>query len=421
MIEIQEIAETLSRLLSPSRDPGRLPGPPLVLSLEDVIEEAPVDDAGVVRARVEYHYSKLLIPRSLRRGQAGLRKVVHIGVDSSSRIIAAPHAVIVVGSVAVAAGSLVNSFAWPSLHGGELGGGEGPPFIALVPYLGQGRGRASRFVLVYSGDGAGQALHGLKRVSRELRVVMENWVLENLEAILESLGGHALARGRPVVMLDGPLFMASALDEEGREQAEGRSWRELMESRTRAIESLESRGIPVVGVVKRVEGSTILSKAREFAEKAERCIGSPGPLADMALLHMILRSGCSPANGSMLFTPKISVEYGVDWLPGKIVEYAIIAPSAWHTSSPRAKILRLEATRRTLELLAGMGTDPETILAGDTLSRGSLEPASILASDRLARAVSSAVKRSLVASLLREDVPLTYDESRRVERLWRAG
>ena len=392
----------------------------MILSLDDVIEEGPIEDTSIVRARVEYHYSKLLIPRSFRRESIESRRVLHVGVDSSSRIIAVPHALIVVGSAAASMGSTANSVAWPRLQGKGLD--DGPPFIALIPLIDHGGAPASRFILVYDSQAARRgAGYGASRVSRELRVAMENWVLENLPNVIESMGRRFPQEGSPVVMLDGPLFMATPLGYDPNSNGHGVSWRRLMESRVRAVELLESMGIPVVGVVKRVENSTILSKTREFVERASRCVSEADAAADLALLYMALRSECGPSGSPIMFTPKISVEYSVEWLPGKIVEYAIIAPSSWHRYSPRAKILRIEATRKSLELLSSMGLDPETVLAGDTIARGSQEPATILASDRLSKTVSNAVKKALVSSLLRGDVPLTYDESRWVERLWRTG
>lgn len=416
MAIIQEIMSKLTSLLSLKGVSGA--SPHLVLSLDEVLEAGGVDEPGSVRTRVEYHYSKLLIPRYFKRGQLG--RTVHVGVDSSSRSLATPHMVVVVGSLAVSLGSAMESFTWPPIHGDGLE--RGPPFIALIPYT-EYYGEASLPPFILSrrvAEPKQSPWHGLQQVSRELRVSMENWALENVRAIVDELAGSHGAGGPLVVMLDGPIFIAPEAG--GLPAEQGAAWRELMRARVMAIEAAESRGIPVIGVVKRVESSTILSRTREFIERAERCVGDAKPMADLALIHLILRSGCDEERrGGLMFTPKIRVEYGQGWAPGKIVEYAVLLPSAWHSYSYKARVFRLEVTQRSLEILRDHGLDPESVLAGDTLARGSLEPASILISDKMAKAVSSAIKKSLIASLLSGETPLTYDEARGVEKRWRAG
>ncbi len=415
MAIMQEIASRLAGLLALKETSEARTS--LFLSLDDVLETESVDEPGVVKTRIEYHYSKLLIPRYFRREH--ISRVTHVGVDSSSRTLATPHAVIIIGSLAVSLGTVMESFTWPPLHGGSLE--KGPPFMALMSYTSHEGPTLPSFVTSHALTGSRYTPgYGISQVSRELRIVMENWALENVEAIVGELTRRRSRDSLLTVMLDGPLFLAP---EAGGLQAEqGRSWIELMKARIRAIEAVESSGIPVIGVVKRVESSTILSRTREFVERASRCIGHAESLADMALIHLLLKSNCdSNRRGNIMFTPKISVEYGQDWIPRKIVEYAVILPSTWHLYTTKARVLRVEVTQRSLEILRDHGLDPESVLAGDTVARGSVEPATILLSDKVAGAVSGAIKKSLIASLVREETPLTYDEARGVEKLWRAG
>lgn len=194
-------------------------------------------------------------------------------------------------------------------------------------------------------------------------------------------------------------------------------WVKLLEGRIKAIRGLESRGVPVIGVVKRVEKSTILSRTRGLE-------GIRGDVleGDRSVVLKLMATIDERVPGRIYVTPRIIVR--TPQLPGigvleKVVQYVVIPPGKYQLSPPLVRVYRLEYTLRTLDILQGMGLEPDSVIGGDSVGKGALEPLSIRLSDMRASFLSYAFKKALLMNIISVGAPLSYWSLREAEISWK--
>ncbi|MFZ8794676.1 MAG: DNA double-strand break repair nuclease NurA [Acidilobaceae archaeon] len=379
-----------------------------VLRLDDVIwVREPVEDSGEFSASLMEYSSRLLVARRPYRDGVMFTPV---GVDSSSRHVETPVADVVVGAV-VAISSLGSiAFEWPSLGPLRYTGRLHPVFYMLSN---AGVQFSFEDPLVSTVNPSGRPFdisYSVGEACDEMRVSLENWVLEVLGGLLE-------AQVNPVVMVDGPLYVvAKALTRDVQPWIRD-VWVKLLEGRVKAIRGLESRGVPVIGVVKRVEKSTILSRTRGLE-------GIRGDIVegDKSVILRAMTMLGDRVPGRIYVTPRIIVrtpqlpEVGV---LEKVVQYIVIPPGKFQLSPPLVRVYRLEYTLKTLGILQDTGLEPDAVIGGDSVGRGALEPLSIRLSDLRSSFLSHALKKALLMNIISVGAPLSYWSLREAEISWR--
>jgi hypothetical protein len=379
-----------------------------VLRLDDVIwVREPVEDSGEFSASLMEYSSRLLIARRPYRDGVMFTPV---GVDSSSRHVETPVADVVVGAVAAISSLGSITFEWPSLGPLRYTGGSHPVFYILSN---AGVQFSFEDPLVSTVNPSGRPFdisYSVGEACDEMRVSLENWVLEVLGGLLE-------AQVNPVVMVDGPLhIVAKALTRDVQPWIRD-VWVKLLEGRVKAIRGLESRGVPVIGVVKRVEKSTILSRTRGLE-------GVRGDIVegDKSIILRAMTMLGDRVPGRIYVTPRIIVR--TPQLPGigvleKVVQYIVIPPGKFQLSPPLVRVYRLEYTLKTLGILQDMGLEPDAVIGGDSVGRGALEPLSIRLSDLRSSFLSHALKKALLMNIISVGAPLSYWSLREAEISWR--
>ena len=368
------------------------------LRLDDLIGlREPAEEGGGVRVVVYEASSRLLIPRSFSRVPMNVEVSA---VDSSSRSVESPPFDLVVAAVVSSSRKRPVIGEWPRSSG--LAGG-GPPFIYVLNNIEPINGVLG----LVDGGGALTSLnpagepydrdYSLAQAMDEARTSLETWMAESL-----------VDSGVDIVILDGSLYhVPRGLLSQGTGQRVVRAWRALIESRIRAIRRLEAAGIPVVGLVKRVERSSLLSRARGLEGALASCGASvEGPASDRAIIDLALRSCRAGAPGRIVVTPKVRVETGFG--AEKIAEYVVIPSSPFDSRPLSYKVYRLEYTEKSLGLLEGMGLEPSGVIALETVLTGSLAPRSVVLADSRARSLASALQYLIASALVSKGLPIGY-------------
>ena len=310
-------------------------------------------------------------------------RLVHVGVDSSTRHLSVPAADVVISAVSVSGPGPVELCDRPAVYPGSGCGDGGPPFIYVVPH-GELPPQLPAEVQIVVPDrqispSFVEAVKGYARLS------LESWAMESPVRALASI--YAEMGRKPVVLLDGPIFIA-----------QGRGVSEAMRRRYEAVSALESAGVPVVGVVKRIEKSELLSRAPRFAKLAEKW----GVRAEGTDSMIVQRLAESPhvreAPDKVYVTPRVVVRgpYGLE----KIVEYVVVPAGPWRRPSARSRVYRLEYTEATLRLLGDLGLDPLRAFLADSLAKQSLEPVTVSESDRRSKMITASLKGLLAKSII---------------------
>ena len=413
LLVLEDAVEVLQRIS------GGNGGGPSILRLDDVMQvRAPAEEFGLAESEV-YEGGRILSPRSpvppRIRGD-GLR---FLGVDSSSREINAPPASVVVAAVSVSGGT-VEIHDWPPVYGGYPYRGSGPPFARILPNtdpppklsLPEWFTSLNPAGAPYSRD------YSLAQAMDEARVDLENWALVNP---VYEVASYYLEQGyRPVVLVDGPIFLVPGVLAGGGEYREeyASAWRILLEARIRAIEYLESAGVPVLGVVKRLQKSRILARTPGVSDDIERCLGDSS-YSDEHALHAIYRSGCIERRPGFIHkTPKIKLRIRGYVEAEKIAEYLLVPPGRYQDSPGLVRALRVEYTERSLEIMKSWGLEPYQVYSLASLAGDSLLPVPLQASDRRAKMITRALKETLARMLVARGMPLDYEELGRVEVGW---
>jgi len=397
--QLRAAAESISE--APSRA-GRIA--PSLLRLSDLVQvRAPLEDLGAPGARVYEAAPTLLAPR--RPLPARLRvRPWFVGIDSGSRGVETPLAGIAIAAVSVSLSAPLELFDWPPIHPGLEPPRWGPPFVRILPNW-EGwdpplpPGAAS---VNPAGERYGPE-YSMAQALDEARVSLENWALSVLPEAVE--GGP----GGLVVLVDGPLYLVpGALANSGAPRVYREAWERLLGERVEAVRRLEALGVPVIGVVKRVSRSRILSRAQGLGDLVESCVG-PGDHGDEMVVYRAYASCARRIPGRIYRTPIVRVDPPGIGAP-KLVEYLAIPPGRWQSGPEGVRITRLEYTERGLALLREeLGLEPYQLYSLSSIASGSLLPLVLLASDRRSRTIARALARFLRRELARRGVPLSYE------------
>ena len=400
---IARVADVIRRVSS-SAIPSRS-----VLRLEELLwVREPVEDSGEFTATLLEYSSRLLIAR---RPYHGGVYVTPVGLDSSSRYLETPAADIVIGGVASMSSHGFTLVEWPSL---ELG--YSPPAPHPVFYILPGSGAQLDIddPLVSTVNPAGRSFdinYSVVEACDEMRFSLENWVLDLIPDLFNNLKLR-----NPVVLVDGPLYVVAKVLMRDAPLWLRETWAKLLVARVNAIRKLEDMGVPVLGVVKRVERSTILSKTRGLE-------GLRGDVleGDKSIVLKSMLAIDEKLPGRIYVTPKILVRMplvtGVGVL-SKVVQYVVIPAGKYQLSPELARVFRVEYTPRTMELLGELGLDPVDVVSFDSVAKGALEPVSIKLSDWRSSFITYVLKRSLSMNIIRIGVPLGYWSLREAELSW---
>ncbi len=375
---LAEIAATLKNRLQ--QRPREEHTGPLLLQHLIPAQIPPLEDypAG---GRVRVHTLRKPITQAKplpRKKPAGLNVYA---IDSSSRGLQAPGAYALVSAVSISAWRPPLVYDNPPVYSYPWEPEEEPPaFAETIP-------------------GSRPQGYSPEAALDEARVKQENWALAALAEHLDQ---------GSIVLVDGPVFLIPSPHHLRQlPQAYRDNWLRLLEARAMAVRSLEDRGVPVIGVVKRIEHSRLIERTQELLALASRCLGEEWTGPDSLALDTLLR--CTARKpGRVYLTPRLQVDVeGIEgWGTGKIVEYMVVPRGRWQTGPARA--YRLEYTGRSLELLEELGLQPHHVIALDSLARGSLEPLTIAHSDRRAKNITRALSLHLYHELRAQGIPVSY-------------
>jgi hypothetical protein len=356
------------------------------LRLSDILEASGDEDRGPVE--LFEGASRPLLPRLVPGFPRGLprslRQLVHIGIDTSTRLLATPYADVVISALSISGPGPVELCDYPSLYSPLECGASPPPFIYVIPHgpleLPEEEGVA---LVPAAPQDISQAL--ISQLANYARLSLERWAME--APAQEIAKAFAELGRRPVVMLDGPIFIS-----------QGKGVGSLMVQRYEALRGLESLGFPVIGVVKRVERSSLLSSSPGYLRLLDGCGVDGSSETDSMILQRLASSCIAEEPGRVYVTPKIMARGG-DGI-NKVVEYVVMTPSAWQRPGVRSRVYRLEYTEETLRMLEDVGVDPLQAFLADSIARESLEPVSVSMSDRRAKALTSSLRALLAKEVM---------------------
>ncbi|GBF09879.1 hypothetical protein apy_16040 [Aeropyrum pernix] len=374
---VSEIASTVTGKLGEARLSNR------PLSLEDlmIISEEGIED--VENVVIEEYYSYPL--KTIKIKEAGSLGDVY-AIDSSSRTVETPLHLILIGAVSLSSRLKRLEADYPSFE---------KPLVSLNirPYLVLDRLNLASEPDPHLGDA----------YSDILRFSLENAMLSYLlERLIEDRYPEDYASA---VIIDGPILNGSILAKLSTRI--GDVWSELYRERQRIITSIEALGVPVIGYVKRIEASTLLSRANAYLELLEDCLGFAPRASDSAIIEAAVGYGCHKWRPGYALKSLLSrVVYGNG--DEKLFEYLILPGGRYQLFSPKRRVYRIEYTRHSLRLLESYGLRPYHIVLSETLLRESLEPVTLARSDRRARSISMALKRIVLSGLKSKGARVSY-------------
>lgn len=325
-----------------------------------------------------------------------------IAIDGASTAITLPTASIAVATVHVASTRIIDFYTHPPPAPQAYKPLLNPPYIAVgtpepVPQTLYEHGitdrnpLGDRYTLGYSPE----------RMADELRSTLENWALgEPAAELAMTLSNYQDAV--PVVIVDGPLYPSPSLIGTAKGSPE-HVWQHIRLQRITAIDRLEKSGIPVVGIVKRVERSRVLASGEGYRKLVARCGIEPGEGSfDVHLLYTLLSRERCRGRGLYYRTPLAvsKTRYG-----DTVVSTYIAVPMGVNGY----RVYRLETTRKSLEILRDWGLRPWDVYALDSIARESIDPVTLARADRIASRTASYVSRRLREALGRAGAPLPYE------------
>ncbi|BAN89531.1 DNA double-strand break repair nuclease NurA [Aeropyrum camini] len=392
MLAVDVASEIASTIAEP---PGEYRLHRRPLSLEDLIVYMGDDIEDVTRVSLEEYYSYPLKTVKIK-GEGHLSNIY--AIDSSSRTIETPLQVILLGAVSLSSRLKTIEADYPSLEK-PIGGLKIKPYIVL-----------SRLDI----DSWPTPLMG-EAYSDILRFSLENAMLKYL---LERLEEDRISRTPlSAVIIDGPILNGSVISKLSTTM--GDVWRRLYVERQRIIAGFEDLGVPVLGLVKRIESSTLLSKASGYPVMLEECLGFAPKASDSAIIEAAVGYGCHkwrPGYALKTLVSRVVYASGEE----KLFEYIVLPGGRYQLLSPKSRVYRLEYTRHSLNLIESYGLKPHHLLIGETLVRGSLEPVTLARSDRRAKSISLALKRIVLSGLKSRGSRVSYSMLFEGELLWRS-
>ncbi len=379
-----------------------------ILRLEELLNlRTPSEDLGGIEAEILEVYPRFL--NALRSPRpADLDGKIIIGVDSSSRPVELSTATLIVSSVSVSSNVRSMNWDWPQLYS-DRGPVLDEPIIRVLPNSDEEP--IIDDPMATSMNPAGKPYdpdYSQYQALDEARVSIENKALHALADILE---GYSKGR-EAIVLVDGPIYLVPGVLAHGNGGVYVEAWRKLLEDRVSAVKRLLDAGARVYGIVKRIEKARIIERT-SLPSSYTRCLGSPKGFTDRSLIYRAIESSCYRLTGMgrVLASPPVKVRS-----PGSIVktiQYLVI-PQPWHRPNPHAsRYYRVEEPLEQWIQTDGRLDGYKSPVAGalmDSIARGSLEPVTIVWSDRRAKASTNYLRELLLRMATRMGVPLSYSE-----------
>ncbi len=399
-MELETIQETIKKILKGSNKPR----PALQTTIDYYIIED--RDPGPSKP-LEPDARNPLLEAGDPAGQGGYTP---IGLDTSSGIIRTPFFNIVIVTGSLSTPRIPELYDHPEVYTYPVKPRIRPPYIILgtdSEAEEEGSGITTRNPL---GSPYGYN-YSPERIADEYRMWTENWLLS--DPLHQALEEEANTRATPVVLVDGPLFQTPQLVSRITGNPEpGGLWHTMISDRISIIRKYEDNGIPVIGIVKRIDQSRLLVSSEAYTRKTLLRCGSKlaghEPPNDQALVYMLLSTGrCSPEGAAR--TPIMeyrSHEYGAS----KLYTYIAIPPNPWSRLVYTYRIYRLEFTHRTLRILGEHSLTPWSVLLGETLRHGVTEPFTVKMSDHRAGMLAQALRQRMRRLVSASHIPFTYDE-----------
>ncbi len=389
------------------------------MRLDQLLEiREPVEHKGKFSILLDYTIHRLLEPRTMKLVKHRLQKIgriTTIAVDSSTRQIELPQGSILVGAVAITLNASY-TIEYPSKIDSTLTI-KGPGFI--VPLLPRQFDDINPILLTsnpagYNYDGT----YSIEQALDELRLRLENWALKQVvPRILEQL---ARKDTFPVILVDGPIYPITMAHEKTRDYKNKyiEAWHRILEERLKIIDTLEAMGIPIIGIVKRLDKSLVLDRVKKSSKSLERCLPR-GEYSDQHILTYYYQKCSRWMAGSLYSSPRITLIYSKN-LPKphmKILEYTVVPIGKWQQLyTPQS--YRIEYSPTTGKILRENKLSAYHIMAHETVLRGSTRPISISVADYRSKQITKAITHYIASRIVESGYTLSYDGLIEAEVAW---
>ncbi len=330
-----------------------------------------------------------------------------MGVDSSSRFIDTPYFFMGIGSVSVYNRVLRSGFDCPDVYGVIYGSrGSGCEWLLVV---GNGLDKGGQFPeqIVTRNPAGYPYTAGYNRLMalNELRLRLESYALNN---IVDDYGR--------IILVDGPIYHIPSIftvylrgggykSESLRKYYE--SWRILLRERINALNRLIGKGFRIIGIVKRLEYSTLLSRIDPLNILKSNARINDHTYLSIAANNIAGKGGAKPF---ILGPFKYRNKGIIDELPERIGYYVGLPRRREARYSSNYVFYRVELLENDPELL--------NIVLTDSLGSGALLPLTILLVDSRAKKLSGGLRNYLLRLIENKGIPLTYDMMRSIEGLY---
>ncbi len=365
------------------------------------------------------------------------REWVILGVDGSSRAVDTPYMFLGLATVSIYSRILGEILDHPPLPAKYLLPPMDIPFIAISPDFPLNKVIPDVFLKSPAGVPYDRD-YNKALILDELRFTLENTALLHI-AQNTNLIRSILRQERILVFVDGPVYpvpnlfrqhynlVTKNLPSRGRLDDYVASWKELLKYRLTAIKALEEQGVPVIGIVKRIESSRLLLSTNNFIELVKQQklwvgdLGNDQAFIDSILRLMLIRKNIAQPYRVMYIGPIIVpaeatyLNHYLENVSDKIVYYVLIPLNKYGSEKIMYTLFRVEVTKNSYRLL---GEDPLSVLAPvfeDSILSGTTLPVSILYADKRSKTLSRSLANIIARDLERRGVPLTYDTIRTIE------
>ncbi len=347
-----------------------------------------------------------------------------IGLDSSSRVVDTPYFFIGIG--AVSAMDRINGYTidCPSIYSiTNISGNQLDEvnyeckWLSIVPEIDFSNGNQSilerlNYINTRSPSGRIYDHHYNKyAVLNELRLSLENFMISKVVNHMKQ---------EDLLVLDGPLYHTPSLfnlylsrSKPAELKPYIESWVKLLSDRIRVVKQLSSRGNRIVGVVKRLEYSRLLSNTINDIGLGLKNNSRLNDYAFLTILsyELVKEKGYSIVFilGPFKFSPKYSgVDKFVSHAFDKVIYYIGVPRTRHYVLTHNNYVFyRIELSRDDNDIL-------ETILY-DSIGSGVLLPLSILLVDKRVKGLSRSLYIIINRMLEEIGIPLTYDSMRSIE------
>lgn len=380
----------------------------------------------------EEGFGRIVLSRKLRgysffkAPEAGRRHRIVAGVDGSSRVLYFAHGNVALATVTLLYGSAGTQiyYTYPPLRPFNTSRekpGLDAPFLAFQPapldapeVLGGIRLRPPSYRKTGVGEFLRNALYrydaeySTKMMENEVRVLQENAMI-----------AWALQRLRPgsLLVVDGPIFSTPGIFERMKELLGEKpsrlrvyleSWLALVVERVRIVEAAVRRGIDVVGVVKRLHASRVLTAAQEQGVAVN----------DLAVVQQVVErwmSGFRPYTPMLLGPLETSMnleDVGLGWL-SKYSYYVVVPRHPLASRLGEFRVFRAELPRTVFEDEGRRVRVLATLVAEASRSPDHY-PRPVSAADRVCKRAAAALAAHVYMSLSGYSIP-GYETLREAE------